>query len=211
MLYSQIALFYTRPQKPTSYALTSTYKNRFYSVSPLSILSCHHKTQCLYLYIFLCLATPARSNRGPFCYDCDHVGRVEDCHRLTLCRSDQVCSAFLIDQFSSVTSALTTNVVLNERNLEEGQASGIHISDKLCILAFVKGFPGFTSFNQPFGHTRASITDTKESITLHYSLRFDLSFCENVEQRSYQYHLFNKVFIYNCLSIVINVNIIICD
>ena len=37
-----------------------------------------------------CLATPARNQRGPFCYDCDHVGRVEDCHRVTLCKSDQV-------------------------------------------------------------------------------------------------------------------------
>ena len=36
------------------------------------------------------LATPARGQRGPYCYDCQHVGKVEDCKNVRLCASDQV-------------------------------------------------------------------------------------------------------------------------
>jgi len=40
--------------------------------------------------LFLMLGLPDRDERGPMCYDCQHVARPEECHTARLCKMNEV-------------------------------------------------------------------------------------------------------------------------
>ena len=44
------------------------------------------------MFISVLIGLPGRPNRGPLCFDCQHVESVEECGTVSLCHHDQVYS-----------------------------------------------------------------------------------------------------------------------
>lgn len=78
------------------------------------------------------LGSLAAGTRGPYCYDCSHLGENEKCESVQICHSDEVCMiekyTWGDDDFNYVMGCVRPHVcVAKKRSLEDLKLSVRHV------------------------------------------------------------------------------------